>query len=201
MKIAILGGTFNPIHFGHISMAEHVLEQMNLDKICFLPNGNPPHKTSDIVADKFHRLEMVKTAIESYPDFFVSDYEITKDSYCYTVDTIKYFLSTGKYSEIHYIIGADSLFSLSSWKNSDELKKICSFIVCDRNGQGDTDREIVRLLSEGCRIKKADMPFVDIDSTTIRSLIKSGKSISGLTPTGVIEYISENRLYKISEDL
>ena len=195
MKIAILGGTFNPIHFGHLSMAEHVLRQTDADKICFLPNGNPPHKDEDIIAGKLHRFEMVKRAIAPYSDFFVSDYEIKKDTYCYTIDTIKHFYTEGTYEEIQYIIGADSLFTLSSWKSSDELKRICSFIVCDRSGHGDTDREIERLKSNGCKITKIDMPFVDIDSTTIRNLIKENKSIEGLIPDDVVHYIKANKLY------
>lgn len=195
MKIAILGGTFNPIHSGHLAMAECVLEQMDMDRICFLPNGQPPHKKGDIITDKHHRLEMVKIATASNPAFCVSDYEIMQERHCYTIDTIKYFHSLSD-DEYYFIIGADSLFQLSEWKNSDELKEICSFIVCDRAHQGDTAAEVERLQSEGCSIRLADMPMVDIDSTTIRRRVREGLDISGYTTEEVVKYIHNNKLYK-----
>lgn len=193
MKIAILGGTFNPIHLGHIAMAECVLSQTDMEKICFLPNGQPPHKKGDIITHKKHRLEMVKLATENNPDFFVSTYEILQEKHCYTIDTMKYFNSLE--DEYSFIIGADSLFQLSKWKDADELKRICSFIVCDRVNQGNTEKEIERLKSEGCRITMADMPYVEIDSTTIREKIKNGLDIGGYTTDKVIDYIKSNKLY------
>lgn len=195
MKIAILGGTFNPIHLGHLTMAECVLNQTEMDRICFLPNGQPPHKEIDIITDKHHRLEMVKLAIAGNPSFCVSDFEILQDKNCYTIDTIKYFQSLGN-DEYHFIIGADSLFQLSTWKHADELKRICSFIVCDRSHQGDTAAEVERLKSEGCRIRMADMPTVDIDSTAIRRRIKDGLDISCYTTKEVAKYIYDNKLYR-----
>ncbi len=196
MKIGILGGTFNPIHYGHLTMAEFVLKNFGLDKICFLPNGQPPHKANDFIADKHHRLNMTKLAIDSYDDFYLSDYEVCDDKYHYTIDTIKHFKALNPDDEFFFIIGADSLFNLSSWKNAEELKLICSFIVCDRTGSGNTDAEINRLIAEGCRIQKADMPFVDIESTAIRNSVKQGKDISQLTPLVVYDYILKNNLYK-----
>lgn len=194
MKIGILGGTFNPIHSGHIAMAEYVLENMGMDRICFLPNGQPPHKKDDKITDKHHRLEMVKLAIEDKTDFYVSDYEIMQNKHCYTVDTIKYFHSLGD-DEYYFIIGADSLFQLSTWKNADELKKICSFIVCDRARQGDTDAEVEKLRQQGCNIMLCDMPLVDITSTAIRRMVKDGMDISGMTTDNVAQYIYDNKLY------
>ena len=194
MKIGILGGTFNPIHSGHLAMAQYVLENTETDKICFLPNGQPPHKKNDKISDKHHRLKMVELAIENNPDFYVSDYEIMQDKHCYTVDTIKHFNSLGD-DEYYFIIGADSLFQLSYWKNPDELKKICSFIVCDRERQGDTVAEVERLKKDGCNIVLCDMPLINITSTDIRAKVKNGADISGLTPDAVIEYIYNNKLY------
>ncbi len=195
MKIAILGGTFNPIHLGHLAMAEYVLEHMGMDRICFLPNGQPPHKQGSSIAPKHHRLEMVRLAVCDNPAFFVSDYEIAKDKRCYTVDTVRHFNSLGE-DEYHFIIGADSLFQLSQWKSAEELKKICSFIVCDRSNQGNTEAEAERLRAEGCRIRVADMPRVDIDSTTIRRRVKEGLDISGYTTDAVARYIHNNKLYR-----
>lgn len=194
MKIAILGGTFNPVHLGHLAMAEHVLKHLNMDKICFLPNGQPPHKKNDKIVNKHHRLEMVKLAIAGNPHFYISDYEIMQDKHCYTVDTIKHFHSLGD-EEYYFIIGADSLFQLSTWKDADELKKICSFIVCDRAHQGDTDAEVERLKQNGCSIILCNMPLVEIDSTTIRQRVKNGLDISGYTTKDVAEYIYNNKLY------
>jgi len=195
MKIGILGGTFNPVHFGHLAMAQYVLNQMELDKICFLPNGQPPHKKSDGVADKYHRLQMVRIAIKDNDAFYVSDYEVLKDEYCYTIDTIRHFMSLNEKDEYFFIIGADSLFKLTTWKCADELKKICSFIVCDRKGSGNTDAEAQRLRQDGYSIQKVDMPFVEIDSTAIRAMVRKNENISEYTPTEVAEYILNNKLY------
>lgn len=196
MKIGILGGTFNPIHYGHLAMAEYIIKKFQLDRICFLPNGQPPHKDNHFIAHKQHRLNMVRLAIENYDDFYLSDYEVSDDRHHYTVDTIKHFKLLNPNDKYFFIIGADSLFNLSSWKNSHELKKICSFIVCDRTGSGNTDDEIKRLSGEGCCIQKADMPFIDIESTAIRNSVKNGEEISRFTPSAVCDYILKNKLYK-----
>lgn len=195
MNIAILGGTFNPIHLGHIAMAEYVLENTHMDKICFLPNGKPPHKDGDFIEQKHHRLEMVRLATKDNPDFYISDYELNQDKNCYTVDTIKYFnsLDDNKY---YFIIGADSLFQLSSWKSPDELKKICSFIICDRDTDKNTYKEVERLKNEGCHITLTNMPMVNIDSTTIRERVKNNLDISDYVPESVAQYIAENSLYR-----
>ena len=194
MNIAILGGTFNPIHLGHITMAQYVLENMDIDKICFLPNGQPPHKKSTEIIDKHHRLQMVKLATDYNDNFYISDYEINQDKNCYTVDTIKYFNSLGD-DKYYFIIGADSLLQLSSWKNADELKKICSFIVCDRGDRNDTSKEVERLKADGCDIILTNMPKIHIDSTTIRKKARLGMDISEYVPHDVNQYIIKNRLY------
>ncbi len=192
MKIAILGGTFNPIHSGHLAMAEHVLKNTGMDKICFLPNGQPPHKNGDI-APKHHRLEMVKLAIGENPSFYISDYELKQDKHCYTVDTIAYFNSLP--DEYYFIIGADSLFQLNQWREPERLKKICRFIVCDRSHQGDTAAEVERLRAEGCNITLTDMPTIDITSTDIRRRCRLGQDISEYTTKEVARYIYVNKIY------
>ena len=194
MKIAILGGTFNPIHLGHIAMAEYVIKNTDMERICFLPNGKPPHKDSDIIIDKHHRLNMVKLATEHCENFFVSDYEINRNEKCYTVDTIKHFKSSD-HNEYYFIIGADSLFQLSDWKNPRELKRICSFIVCDRDFGENTFKEVERLKAEGCNIQLMNMEKIDIDSTTIRKRIRDGLDISEYVPRVVAQYIYDNKLY------
>ena len=195
MKIAILGGTFNPIHSGHIAMADYVCDHMGFDKVCFLPNGQPPHKDNQDILSKQHRLKMTELAVADDDRFYVSDYEIKKDIYCYTIDTAKYFNNLDD-NEYYFIIGADSLMALNKWKNPEELKKICSFVVFGREGNPDADSEIDHLISEGCRIEKADMPFVNISSTDIRNMIRDNKNIDGIVPPKVAEYIIKNELYR-----
>lgn len=195
MKIAILGGTFNPIHSGHIKMADYVCSHLGFDRVCFLPNGQPPHKDLEGIACKHHRLKMVELATYGDDRFYVSDYEIKKDRHCYTVDTAKHFINLDN-NEYYFVIGADSLMSLDKWKNPDELKRICSFVVFGREDNPDLNNEIARLTDEGCRIVKADMPLIDISSTHIRKMIKDGRDISALVPQKVAEYIFENGLYR-----
>ena len=193
MNIAILGGTFNPIHLGHIAMAEHILHHTDMEKICFLPNGLPPHKIGNI-APKQHRLKMVEIATEYNPDFYVSDYEINQDKTCYTIDTIKHFNSLDS-NQYHFIIGADSLFNLSLWKDAEELKKICSFIICDRGENSHTATEVEKLRQSGCRIFLASMKKIDIDSTSIREKIKKGLDTSNCLQKEVAQYIEKHKLY------
>lgn len=199
MKIGILGGTFNPIHYGHLKMAEFVMDRFALDKICFLPNGQPPHKNNTDIAEKHHRLAMVELAIAESNDFYVSDYEIMQTQRCYTVDTVKHFNALDCH-DYYFIIGADSLFQLNSWKSPDELKRICRFIVCDRSGNGDTEAEVLRLCRQGCHVQFADMPVIDIDSTSIREAVGKGLDVSSYVPKKVEEYIKANKLYKQPED-
>lgn len=198
-KVGILGGTFDPVHLGHLIMASYALDEFNLDKIVFVPNGNPPHKTAK--SYKEHRLNMTKFVTSYNKKFEVCDFEILKDEPSYTIDTVRHLKNNG--DEIYFIIGADSFYYLETWRNFDELKKECYFIAFDRISDIKTSFEDdIKKFNEkyDAKVLGAKMPFIDISSTTIRNRVKNKKSIEFLTLKEVENYIFEHNLYSEKEE-
>lgn len=199
MKIGIMGGTFNPIHYGHLVLSEYVLDALNLDYVIFIPTGNPPHKDGKDIIDANDRKNMVEIAIKANSKFKLSSMEIDRLETTYTIDTIKELKNKYKKDELYFILGADSLLTLKHWKNSDEIINLINIIVVDRRKFNfmEVDKEIVRLNEEhDGNIKRIECPFIEISSTFIRERIKSGKSIKYLVTKEVEEYIYERNLYK-----
>ena len=192
----IMGGTFNPIHLGHLMISEYIRDEIKLDKIIFVPTGNPPHK-SDLL-DAEIRYEMTKMAIEGNENFMVSDIETKRQGVSYTVDTVNQ-LSEQLDAELSFIIGSDTLFQLKTWKRFDELAKQIEFICAIRPEYMATkilSSELIYLNQKyGARIKIIKTPQYMISSTDLRNRIKYGKSLKYLLPDKLIEYIYERRLY------
>lgn len=198
-RIAVLGGTFNPIHNGHLIIAEMIREEFNLNKIIFIPSGRPPHKKADEISDVEHRYNMVLSAVHSNPTFEVSRIEIERTGYTYTVDTVKELKEIyGEGTLLYYLIGADVLYDLLTWKNCEEVFKLCQFIVALRPGYKEKDfMEQIKYLSINylAKIHTRNVPLIEISSTLLRQKIKEGKSIRYLVPQAVEDYIIKNRLY------
>ena len=198
MKIGILGGTFDPVHKGHIYIAEQCMKHLGMDRIIFLPNGNPPHKRGRNITDKEHRYNMLKIAISGCEGFCVSDYEIRREEYSYTVETMR---NLRKLSDDEYIliIGADSFYQLDLWYKSDELVKENKFVVLDReyDGHGNISEDVERFNKEHLsHISLLKIPLIDISSTEIRNRISMGLDISDMVGENVANYIKENNLYR-----
>jgi nicotinate-nucleotide adenylyltransferase len=204
-SIAIFGGTFNPIHFGHLIVAEEIRAKYNLDKIIFVPNHLPPHKEpSDLIEAKL-RLTMVNLATVSNPCFEVSDYEIEKGGKSFTIDTIKHFRQVyGTKNNIYFIVGADMLSEITSWKNVEELLKICRFIAVPRPGYditkifnqnylGSENFDIATELLENVLIE--NIVTSDISSSGIRQRVREWKSIKYFVPEPVEQFIHNQQLY------
>ena len=189
MKLCVFQGTFNPIHNGHIKMAEHVLLNYNFDKILFIPAYKPPHKNYDKALTR-HRLEMVKLAAKNNPKFEVSDIEYENDRTSYTYLTIqelyKRYNTDGK---INFIIGTDAFKNIDSWYSAEDLKKLIKFIVFKR--ENETEFHI-----DNADYEYTTMPLCNISSTEIRDKIKAGKEITDLISEEVERYIERNKLYK-----
>ena len=198
-KIGISGGTFNPIHIGHLMVAEIVRDRFGLDKVLFIPSGMPPHKSLSSVACAKHRFDMVEKAVESNPYFKASRIEIDREGYTYTVDTLKNLREIyGNNTSLYYIIGADVLNDLLTWKNYEEVLKICEFIAVLRPGNDVQafKKQIEFLKQTYCaKIHFINTPLIEISSTEIRDRIKEGRSIKYLVRDSVEEYIKLNRLY------
>lgn len=198
-KIGILGGTFDPIHYGHLITAQWAKENFALDKVIFIPAGMPPHKTDKAVLSAKHRYQMTLLATIDVPYFEVSSMEIHREGPSYTIDTIKelsaYYSSK---TEIFFITGADSILELHTWNRYEELLKSCHFIAATR--QGYDTKEFLKRIGEiqqkyGKRIFNMEIPAVGISSTELRSRIQAGKTVKYLIPSSVEKYIKKYRLY------
>jgi nicotinate-nucleotide adenylyltransferase len=188
MKIAILGGTFNPIHIGHLILAEEAREKLGLERIIFVPAYLPPHKDNSHIAEALHRYSMVKLAIKKNNYFSVSDIEIKRDGRSYTIDTVREFKRTYPDDDLYFIIGSDLLKYLDDWKDLDEIIKMVKFVVATRPGY----------LLEKIPSHIATLPIraVDISGFEIRKAIEEDKSFRYLVPEAVFNYIGKHRLYK-----
>ncbi|AKA72105.1 nicotinate-nucleotide adenylyltransferase [Clostridium scatologenes] len=199
MKKAIFGGTFDPIHNGHLHIAYEALYKLNLDKIIFMPSGNPPHKSNKNITEAFLRYEMVKTAIRNEDNFDVSDYEINRDDLSYTYQTLEYFTNLEKETKWYFITGVDCLMDIENWKNAEEILNLCTFVVFNRTGYS-----IESVLKKKISIEKKcnnkivflDIPLLEISSTNIRKHIKEGRKVGHLMPESVCYIIEQLKLYK-----
>jgi len=196
-KIGLFGGTFDPIHKGHTEIAEIVMEKMNLEKIIFIPAGDPPHKLGKKVTDKSDRLNMVKLATSYNSSFLVSDYEIKKEKRSYSVDLIKYFKSINKDDELFFIIGGDSLYNLPTWYHYEELLGLCNFIVISRP-QVEKKNLLDKFSGEEKppRIFFIDDVSIPVSATEIREKIKNGEEVKDYVTEAVYNYIRTKELYK-----
>lgn len=198
IKKAIFGGTFDPIHYGHLHIAYTALEKLKLDSVIFMPAGIPPHKAENNITDSIIRYEMVKMAIRNESKFEVSNFEINSQSRNYTYKTLEYF--SKKYNNIdwYFLSGLDCLMQLSTWKNVSEIFRLCTLVVLSRSGYN--KQEVLRRKKEieekyGAKIILLDTELMDISSTEIRNKLKEGKNISYLVPPGVCNTIYSLRLY------
>lgn len=197
-KIGIFGGTFNPIHSGHLMIAEFLREELNLDKVLFIPTGNPPHK--DLNVSAIDRYEMVKRAIKTNDKFDVTDIETKRENLSFTVDTVRELKLIYKSAKLYFLIGLDTLFQLRTWKKIDELSKEIDFAVALRPKYIDISKinEEVSYLQDNfdTNVEIIHTFQLEISSTDLRKRISDGKSVKYLMPDNVIEYIEENNLYK-----
>ena len=199
MKKAIFGGTFDPIHIGHLHIAYEALYNLHLDKILFMPTGNPPHKNIKKITDAKIRYDIVKKAIEAEPNFEISDYEINKKENSYTYETVELFSELERSIEWYFLIGADSLMDFKNWKNIDRILDSCKLVVYNRAGFSLEQVSVQKQLIEQDYNKKIifmQMPIIDISSTIIRKSIKAGRNVNYLLPSGVEEIIHLQHLYE-----
>ncbi len=187
MRIALFGGSFNPIHNGHIQTAAYLQNLYNYDKFIFMPVSIPVHKDSSAIIAGTHRLEMTKLAAADIPNAVVSDIEIKKGGNSYTIDTVHEILKSCNNADIAVIIGDDLLDGLYKWKEIDNLCSLAHFVCLTR--------ESVRP-SLPYPIEYVDNPIVEVSSSQIRERIKQGLPIADLVPSEVEKYISENHLYE-----
>ena len=196
----ILGGSFDPIHCGHLMIAEQVKINFGLDEVFFIPSGDPPHKNGVNITSGQKRIDMLNLATEGNPYFKVLSLEVDRKGLTYTVDTLRILSQLyGDEKKIFFIIGADVVFDLLTWKRYEDVFEMCEFIAVGRNGFADdnvNDRIKYLKKQHGAKIHIIKCPTFEVSSSFIRDSIFEGKSIKYLVPQKVEEYITKNNLYK-----
>ncbi len=200
-RLGLMGGTFDPIHQGHLVTAEAVRTSFNLDKVIFVPSGQPPHKVEKKVTAKERRFLMTELATVTNPYFEVSRVEINRQGYSYSADTVSYFRQLmDPDGELFFITGADAILEILTWKGIDKLFAECTFIAATRPGfqpQAMAERLGAQLKPEYLKkIITIEVPAMAISSTDIRSRVDRGRSIKYLLPEPVEQYIYKQGLYK-----
>ncbi len=213
-RTGLFGGTFDPIHTGHLIVAEEIRERIGLDQIIFIPARIPPHKISVSISAESYRMDMVRLATKTNPHFVVEDVELRRQGFSYTIDTVKHFMNQ---QEVYLIMGHDSFVAIETWYEYEKLLSLCKIIVAFRPGapdiqwadfspavrkyypgrvckcaNGPVEKE--KLLSDW-RICLIDIPGLNISASEIRQRIKTHRSIRYLVPAEVRDYIYKNKLY------
>ena len=199
-KIGIMGGTFDPIHTGHLVTAEAVRIEYGLEKVLFIPAANPPHKQTSQITPAMQRYLMTVMATYSNAHFYVSPIEIERPGLSYTVDTLRTLIEQyGDKTEFYFIIGADTVIDLPTWYNIDQLLELAYFIAAARPGCScscSLDEVIEKFGDKGRnKIQRLTTPELEISSTDIRERVRQGRSIKYIVPESVESYILKEALY------
>jgi len=202
MNIGIIGGTFDPIHKGHLMLGEYAYERFGLDEVWFMPNGHPPHKTENTLgAATTQRLEMVAETIEGIPQFKLERYEAKRKEISYSYETMEHLREVYPNHTFYFIIGADSLFAIETWMKPERLLRSCNVLAacrCEINSE-EKMAEQIRYLQDkyGARIELMQMPLVEISSHDIRDVLCNNREDAGAflaEPT--LNYIQTHNLYR-----
>ena len=197
-EICLMGGTFDPIHYGHLVVAEEVRQSFNLDKVVFMPAGRPPHKTGQIISEPHHRVNMTLLATASNPYFEVSTLEVERRGPSYTVDTVEEIKKAYGIDKVYFITGADAVLEMLTWKDVERLLSMTTFIAATRPGYDlhhleDTLKTLPKEIIK--KILPLEVPALSISSSNIRARVREERSIKYLLPEPVEAYIQKNKLY------
>lgn len=200
-KIGLFGGTFDPIHYGHLILAEEVRQRMGLSKVIFIPSANPPHKRSENTTSALLRFKMVELAIEGNSFFEVSRVELDRSTPSYSLDTVKHFIGQSPKNLFFFIVGADSLFEMHGWYKIEELVELCPFVFVNRPEftVGSKSAKELQLTPEA--VHKVTQHFVEImpigiSASEIRKRVARGLSVRYLVPEKVYDFIQQEGLYQ-----
>jgi len=199
VKLGILGGTFDPIHLGHLIIAEEAMSSLGLDRVLFVPAGDPWMKADTTITPKQHRLAMVLAAVGDNPKFKVSPSELERFGPSYTVETLEEFKEDyGLQTELFFIIGADALMDFGRWSQPERVLELCTLAVVGRPAQEEPDLSALESSLPGIRKRVAmvDDVAIGVSATDIRERVAEGRSIRYLVPPTVETYIQEHGLYK-----
>lgn len=192
-KIGILGGTFDPIHLGHLVLAEQVKEKLKLDQVIFIPCLRSPHKTRQKLSPAQDRFRMTRLALEDNSGFSVSDIELKRKGLSYTVDTLRELKKLHPHSQIYFLTGSDVVHELDAWKHPEQIYRLAKVVIATRPGFDEFDRR------NRFAKKSIVVPItgIGVSSSEIRQRVKKGKSITYLVPSRVEDYIKKKKLYRL----
>jgi nicotinate-nucleotide adenylyltransferase len=213
-RVGLLGGTFNPVHLGHLRAAEEIREVLTLDKVYFIPSSIPPHKDSEGIISPNDRLKMLELSIQGNPFFEISDVELKRGGASYTIDTLKHFSSTFPEFEFYFIVGNELFFEIDTWKDFKQLFELSNFTVITRPGFSEDFSSLIPLaVKDDFRYYKKEKDVtiylhksskalaivqiegIPVSSTQIRDILRDNKSIKYLVPAPVESYILSKKLY------
>lgn len=197
-RIGMLGGTFNPVHLGHIGLAEAFIGRLKLDRVMLMPAFIPPHKECPQLVSAQHRYNMCQIAADGHDKIEVSKLEIERGGQSFTSDTLRELKKITDGAELYLITGADMFLTLQDWRRPEEIFSLATICTAPRD---EVDKPALLqhasfLAARGARCEVLERPIMQISSTFIRNAVKSGANISSMTGTGVAEYIRANSLYK-----
>ncbi|MCA9071090.1 MAG: nicotinate-nucleotide adenylyltransferase [Planctomycetaceae bacterium] len=198
MRLGLLGGTFDPVHWGHLLMAEQCREQCRLDQVWLLPAGLPPHKSDQTISTGNQRAEMLEFAVAGNSNLIVNRMELSREGKTYTVDTLAQLHQERPEDELFFIIGADSLVDLPDWREPDRICEYATVVAVNRGDRPLPSREeLTKHVGEtiASRVELVTMPGIDLSATDIRHRVREGRSIRFMVPRAVEAYIAENQLY------
>jgi len=201
MRLGVLGGTFDPIHYAHLAIAEEARTQLGLELVIFVPVGQPPHKPDMAITAARHRLAMLELALVSNPHFRISRVDLQRPGPCYTVDTLALLrVEWGPEVELYFIIGADSLREMHTWYKPRRIVELAQLAVVPRPRNPLHLTELEKSLPSLCRrVRVVDAPLLDISGTDLRQRVRAGKSIKYYLPEDVEAYIVDHGLYQDQE--
>jgi len=204
MRLGVFGGSFDPVHYGHLLLAETCREQCKLDQILLIPAALSPHKRDKQGTPAKHRVEMLRLAIAGHEYLHVSTIEIERGGVSYTVDTLKTLAEQHSNATLFFLMGADSLIELCTWREPKQICELAIPLVVRRAGSAEPSFEALADLVGADRLttirqQQVEMPIVELSSTDIRERVSDGKSIRFQTPRAVEKYIETNRLYSMAK--
>ncbi|MGE9291812.1 MAG: nicotinate (nicotinamide) nucleotide adenylyltransferase [Puniceicoccales bacterium] len=193
-RIGLYGGTFDPIHLGHLIIAEDALQQAHLDRLFFLPAYSAPLRPNDAETPPGDRLAMVRLAVQNFPRFSVDDFDIRQGRRVYSIETVRHYRAQFPKAELFFLIGRDQYDQLASWQSIDELRREVTFLCAAREGGEDRDSE-PQANKSNLSVKFLPTRRIDISATEIRTRILAGQSVRSLLPAAVADYLEGNSLY------
>lgn len=197
-RIGLLGGSFDPIHVGHLHIGRHACARLDLARVVFMPAGQPPHKLGQALTDPEHRFEMARLAVAGEPCFTISRIDLDRPGPCYSVDTVRLMQEAwGPTARIYFLIGADSLADLPTWREPERLLQLCQVVAVARPGYTLDLETLNRRFPDAPPVLLLEnVPPIDVSATEIRRRVAAGCSIEGMVPPAVAAYIRAHGLYR-----